>query len=128
MNKKELTIKRSKLSDSADIWENKGKVAWHSDGWKHWMVKAAIGYVLRQKGHVFATEVEFSNGRIADVLDLNTFLVYELESNHSDKDEKEKKENFWSYEHVRDTLVIDPQSAPDDLDELRGWAEDKLVL
>lgn len=128
MNKKEKAIHRSKLSDIADIWDNAGKVAYHSDGFSHWMAKACIGFILRKNNHKFATEVEFDNGAIADVIDLNTFIVYELESNYTEKDKQEKYDNFWEYEEVRDIIVLDPQELSGDLKTMRTELENKLVL
>lgn len=128
VNKKDKIVKRSKLSDNADIWKNEGKVAYHADGYRHWMVKSVIGYVLRKNNHKFSTEVEFENGRIADIVDLETFLVYECESNASKSDVEEKLGNFWDYDHISDTIVIDPTDAPDDIHEIRDWVEERLVL
>ena len=128
MNNKEKAIHRSKLNNVADIWDNAGKVAYYSDGYHHWMAKASIGFILRKNDHKFATEVEFSNGAIADVMDLETFIVYELESNYSKKDKQEKYNNFWDYEEVKDIIVIDPQKFSNDIKTMRNELESKLVL
>lgn len=129
MNEKEKALKRTRLKEEiGDFWENEGVVKYHSDGYKHFIVKSAICFVLRKNGHDFCTEHEFPNGRICDVLDVETFLVYECESNASSSDVEEKLGNFWDYDEVRDTIVIDPTDAPDDIGEIRDWVEDRLVL
>lgn len=128
MNNKERYKQRASLSDSASIWKNEGKVCFHGDAYKHYLIKAATGYILRKNDHVFTTELEFENGRIADVMDLNTFIVYELESNFSNSDYTEKVDNFREYENVKDVIVFDPQEAPNDLSGIKDWLEEKLVL
>jgi len=117
-----------RLKEVAPIWKNANKVVRHGDRYKHYLVKAATGYILQNNGHKFTTELEFENGRIADVFDLNTFIVYELESNFTEKDKKEKVDNFREYDDVWDVMVFDPQKAPDDLNQIKSWLEDKLVL
>lgn len=129
LNNKEKAVKQMKLKEEiGDFWENEGVVKYHADGYKHFLVKSAICFVLRKNGHDFATEHEFPNGRICDVLDLETFHVYEIETNASESDVKEKLGNFWDYDGIRDTLVIDPSDAPDDIHGIRDWVEERLLV
>lgn len=131
MNKREHELKKRELQElvgKKHYFSRKGMVAYHSDGMKHFQAKAMLGYILRKNEHEFATELEFPNGVIADVMDLSTFLVYELESNYTDKDKKEKMDNFWAYDEIRDVFVIDPQRLSDDINEMKEELEQKLVL
>lgn len=130
MNKKERKIRKQKIFGivKKESYRTQDSVEFHSDGYKHFMVKAAIGYVLRDNSHRFLTEAEFPNGRMADVVDLHTGLVYEVETNASRKDVEEKLGNFWDYEPIDDVLVIDPTEFPDDLDEIREQVRGELVL
>lgn len=102
-------------------------IRFHSDGYKHFMVKAAIGYILRQENHEFMTEAEFPNGRLADVLDLRTGTVYEVETNASKADMESKARNF-PYDPVRDVIVLDPTDYGDDIENLKDELEKELVL
>ena len=102
-------------------------VRFHSDGYKHFMVKSGIGYILRQENHEFMTEAEFPNGCLADVLDLRTGTVYEVETNASKSDVKSKTRNF-PYDPVRDVIVLDPVRFSENLEKLRGELRSELVL
>lgn len=131
MNERDRQIKRiavKELVGNKHYFDRKGDVKYHSDGYVHYLAKAAIGFILRKNSHEFATELEFPNGAIADVIDLNTFIVYELESNYSEKDKQEKYDNFWEYEEVRDIIVLDPQELSGDIKTMGTELESKLVL
>jgi hypothetical protein len=131
MNEKEKEKQRIALRELVGhkhFYSRKGKVCYHGDGYKHFMVKAAIGYILRKKGHGFATELEFPNGRIADVVDLETFLIYEAESDKTRLQESRKLGNFWDYGPVADVIVLDPQELPDSLGELKTVLEEGEIV
>jgi len=131
VNKKQRELKRMAVRDLVNkkhFYDRKGSVQYHGDALKHYVAKSVIGYIFRKNDHEFATELKFPNQKIADVMDLNTFIVYELESNYSEKDKEEKYENFWEYEEVKDIIVLDPQKLSGNIKEMRKELEGKLVL
>jgi len=130
MNQKEKEIRKRKIYGilKKESYQTQDSVEFHSDGYRHFMVKASIGYILRNNDHRFLTEAEFPNGRMADVVDLETGLVYEVETNASRSDAKEKLGNFWDYEPISDVIVLDPTDYPEEINEMREQLKSELVL
>lgn len=96
----------------------------HGDELKHFLLKAEVGFRLRSAGHDFCTEVEFPNGKICDVFDLDTFIVYELESDLDRAARGKKLEDFGGFGFVQDVIVLDVDGL-----EVRGdGLEKELVL
>lgn len=130
MNQKERELRRRKIQKMMDvkIWDYQN-VSIHGDHFEHFLVKSAIYKLLSEAGHdhVF-TEIPFPNGRIADVLDTETALVYEVETNATASSREEKEKNFWDYPGIQDVLVIDPTGLPDEIGELRKELKSRLVL
>lgn len=110
------------------IWDYQN-VSIHGDHFRHFLVKSAIYKLLSEAGHdhVF-TEIPFPNGKIADVLDTETALVYEVETGMTNQDQLEKEENFWDFPGIQDVIVIDPKRLPENLEELRKELKSELVL
>lgn len=130
MNERDREIRRIKIRKmlDVDIWDYQN-VSIHGDAWRHFLVKSAIFKLLNEAGHdhVF-TEIPFPNGRIADVLDTETALVYEVETDMTASDQREKEENFWDFDGIQDVIVIDPGDLPENLKELRNELKSRLVL
>jgi len=130
VNEREKELRRIKIRKmlDVDIWDYQN-VSIHGDAFRHFVVKSAIYKLLSEAGHdnVF-TELPFPNGRIADVLDTETGLVYEVETDMTASDQREKEENFWDFQGIRDVIVIDPSGLPENLKELRSELKSELVL
>ena len=101
----------------------KNAVLHHGDDWKHFLLKAELGFLLRDAGHEFGSELEFPNGRTCDVFDLETFIVYELESGLDDAARGKKLEDFGGFGFVEDVIVLDVGGL-----ELGEGLERELVL
>lgn len=132
VNDKERIRRKIELIDltdgDKDNWNrHEGGVFVHGDHFWHFMVKAAVFKVLQEAGHDVATEVQFPNGYIADVVDAHTFHVYEIETNATARDVIEKVENFDGFTVLEDVHVMDPVEAPWTFEEIRPWIEEKVV-
>ncbi|MFB6116249.1 MAG: hypothetical protein ABEK10_01945 [Candidatus Nanosalina sp.] len=95
-------------------------------GAKHGFVKSMICKALHDAGHVFLTEVEFSNNREADIYDASTDSVIEVESNCSRTDRKKKLEDFGG--SVHEVYIIDPKEWPDSFQEAYDRAEEEFCV
>lgn len=82
---------------------------------KHEFVKWALAAAIYEVGHGWDTEVEFPNGREADVVDLGPDdgkpVVYEVETGYTDADVK-RKLNHFHIGPVRDVIIIEPADVP----------------
>ncbi len=87
---------------------------------KHEFVKWALAAALYERDHAWDSEVNFPNGREADIVDLGPDdgepVVYEVETDVSRADVTRKLNHFYyPYEDmIRDVIVIDPQEVPND--------------
>lgn len=91
---------------------------------KHFIVKAMIFKILRNKGRKVACEVEINNG-IVDLLDLDNLIAYEIESNLA----KGKIENkLRNYRAVEDVIFIDLREVPNDLGKAEKFLKKIVVL
>jgi hypothetical protein len=83
---------------------------------KHEFVKFCLCYLLDRKDRAWDSEVQFSTGR-CDVLDLGPEdgdpLVYEVETGVTPTRKKEKIAQYM-VGSIRDVIVIDPASVPDE--------------
>ncbi|MDY6770007.1 MAG: hypothetical protein SVU88_03470 [Candidatus Nanohaloarchaea archaeon] len=93
---------------------HEGGVYVHGDGYRHFIVKAAVFKVLQEAGHDVATEVQFPNSYIADVVDASTGVIYEVETDASDSDAVAKIENFSGFDVIEDVIILDPEEIIDD--------------
>ena len=84
-------------------------------GTRHGFVKSMICKALHDSGHIFLTEVEFSNGREADIYDASTDSVIEVESNCSPGDREKKLEDFGG--SVQEVFITDPAEWPGNFEE-----------
>jgi len=88
---------------------------------KHFIVKAVIFKILREKGRKVGTEIEFENG-IVDLIDVDNLIIYEIENKTNRAREKIKQ-----LENVRDIFVIDLKKVPDSLKEAEKYLKGKVV-
>lgn len=100
---------------------------------RHFLVKAEICRQLSNQNHSFATEVHHPERGQCDVLDLNesedVAYIYEVETNATKERRREKAMQYTNdaqCDLIADCRVVDPTEAPDSLDALADWAEDKL--
>jgi len=93
-----------------------------NESMKHFIVKAMLFKILREKGRNIGTEIEIRNG-IVDLIDFNNLIAYEIENGMSKKQIKEKIDN---YKAVKDVFFINYNKAPENLKDaekyLRGIA------
>ncbi len=115
MNQKDFEFKKGKINSV----KFKGGV-------KHGFIKSMICKALHDAGHIFLTEVEFSNGREADIYDASTDTVIEVESNCSPADREKKLEDFGG--SVHEVFIIDPTEWPDNFEEAYEKAEAELGI
>jgi len=132
MNEKERELRRQKIRrlikrGGHEIWGYKN-VSVQGDNYQHFLVKSAIFKVLQEAGHenVF-TEVQFPNNSIADVLDTETAIIYEVETDKTRADVKKKLDDF-SYDLIADVFVFDPDDFSDNIEEIRKELKQKLVI
>jgi hypothetical protein len=115
MNQKDFEYKKGEI-----------KAVKFKGGVKHGFVKSMICKALHDAGHVFLTEVEFTNGREADIYDASTDSVIEVESNCSPGDREKKLEDFGG--SVHEVYIIDPTDWPDNFQEAYDKAEEEFGL
>lgn len=82
-----------------------------NESMKHWMAKAVLFKLIRDRGRTTGTEVEI-NGGIVDVVDIDSLIGYEIESNPKKSVIKSKLKRLW---HLRDVFFIDASRVPDDI-------------
>lgn len=102
---------------------------------KHYHCKAELcRLVANQEGNSFYTEAPLGDvSTDADYADVLLFresthknaLVVEFESN-VDSDKKRGKVKTYHTPGIQDVIVIDPQKAPNNIDELETWVVNKL--
>jgi len=91
--------------------QNKNCLFMHNakESTKHWTIKAIIFKLLRIRRRTVATEVEMKGG-ILDVLDVDSFVGYEIESTPTRKIVEKKTKQFWQ---LHDIIFIDARKVPD---------------
>jgi|GEM_PF-1669003 len=90
---------------------------------KHWVIKAILFKLLRERGHTVGTEVEIKGG-IVDVLDVDTFMGYEIESRPSKRLIKRKTKRLW---RLHDVIFIDIQKVPDNIEDSEEYLKNFIV-
>jgi len=90
---------------------------------KHWLVKAMIFKILRERGRNVGTEIEMKEG-IADVIDIDNKIVYEIESEPTKKKIKEKLKLF---NGADDVFILDLKKFPNDIIEAEKYLKEKIV-
>lgn len=94
-----------------------------SETMKHWLVKAIIFKILRERRTQVGTEVEV-NGGIVDVLDIDNMIAYEVENRFTKRKLLEKLRNISG---LRDVFFIDILEVPDDICEAESFVREKVV-
>lgn len=94
-----------------------------SETMKHWLVKAIIFKILRERRAQVGTEVEV-NGGIVDVLDIDNMIAYEVEKHFTKRKLLEKLRNISG---LRDVFFIDILEVPDDICEAESFIREKVV-
>ena len=90
---------------------------------KHWTIKSIIFKILRERGRTVGTEVEVRGG-IVDVLDVNSFIGYEIESNISQKAMLQKTKRLW---RLHDVIFIDAKKVPDSIQDAEKYLRTIVV-
>lgn len=90
---------------------------------KHWLTKAMIFKILRGRGRIVGTEIETKNG-IADLIDVDNKIVYEIESRITKKKVEEKLRQFAT---ANDIFIIDLRKVPNDIDKAEKYLREKIV-
>lgn len=128
MTKKDVKRFLKIENNASNVRDNRNKVAVHGDKFRHFMVKSGLLKVLQENGHDVASEVEFDEtGAIADVVDLSTGIVYEVETGLTQGDFEKKLDDF-RMDYVKDVICLDPLEQPMDLGELKLKLEEVVVV
>jgi len=90
---------------------------------KHFIVKAILFKILREKGRNVGSEIEIKNG-IVDLIDLDNLIAYEIENEINKKRINEKLKN---YKVVKDVFFIDCKKVPNDLEKAENYLR-KIVI
>ena len=90
---------------------------------RHWIVKCVVFKILRERERVVGTEIEVDGG-IVDVIDVNNFIGYEIESKLSKKKIEEKVKQFNS---LKDVFLIDASKLPDSIKDIEEFLRKKIV-
>lgn len=88
---------------------------------KHFIVKAIIFKILRERGRKVGTEIEFKNG-IVDLIDVDNLIIYEIENNVT-----KAKEKIEQLKNVRDVFIVNLKKVPDSLKEAEKYLRRKVV-
>ena len=64
-----------------------------SEGYRHFIAKSTLFYLLRKLHHDVATEWRVPNGYV-DIVDKDTWTFYEIETNRSKKYHESKKDLY----------------------------------
>jgi hypothetical protein len=79
---------------------------------KHWIVKALLFKALRDLGRTVGTEIETRGGGIVDVLDVDNFIGYEVETGIDRQAIECKCRRLW---RLHDIVFVDASKVPDDI-------------
>lgn len=116
--------KAQQLLEQEGIVLNEGVFSHNkNESMKHFLVKAIIYKILKEKGRMVGTEIETTNS-IADVLDSTNMNVYEVETNATPENRKEILKQYENV-NIKDVFIIDLREVPDNIIEmdkyLRKW-------
>lgn len=90
---------------------------------KHFIVKAMLFKILREKCRNIGTEIEIRNG-IVDLIDLDNLIVYEIENG---MDKKSVREKMMNYRVAKDVFFIDCKKVPEGLKEAEKYLREVVV-
>ncbi|MEM3506356.1 MAG: hypothetical protein QW589_01265 [Candidatus Bathyarchaeia archaeon] len=89
-----------------------------SEDFRHALAKFLVCYGIFNNNHHFKTEQKINNA-VCDVIDLDNFIIYEIESDAGMTKQKKKLEDFY-HPYIEDIIIVD-------LKKIEGWeAIDRL--
>jgi UTP-glucose-1-phosphate uridylyltransferase len=94
-----------------------------NESMKHWIVKAMIFKILRERKRTVGTEIETKNG-IVDVIDVDNLIVYEIENGLN---KRKKKKKLRQLKDFKDIFIIDLKNLPDSLKKLEEILNERIV-
>jgi hypothetical protein len=94
-----------------------------NESMKHWITKCIVFKILRERERIVGTEIEVDGG-IVDVIDVNNFIGYEIESALNKERVKEKIKQF---ECLKDVFFIDISRLPNDIRGIEEYLKRKIV-
>lgn len=92
---------------------------------KHFLVKAIIYKIIKEKGRIVGTEIETTNS-IADVLDSTNMNVYEVETNATPGNRKEILKQYENV-NIKDVFIIDLRKVPNNIIEMEKCLRERIV-
>lgn len=103
---------------------NKNCLFFHAnESTKHWLVKAILFKILKEKERTVGTEIEVEGG-IVDLIDVDNLIVYEVERKLTeDKKEKRMKE----LNSVNDVFFINLDKVPNDWGKAERYLKEIVV-
>lgn len=119
MAEKLLKSKGLVLNDS-----NKDCLFFHgNESTKHWLVKALIFKILKERERTVGTEIEVDSG-IVDLIDVDNLIVYEIESNLT----KERKNvRMKELNSVNDIFFINLNKIPNNWEKAERYLKEIVV-
>ena len=90
---------------------------------KHWITKAILLKLIRDRGRTAGTEVKLGSS-IIDVVDIDNIIGYEIESKPDDSTIKDKLKRMWQ---LRDVFFVDASKVPDDIIEAEKYLKRFVV-
>lgn len=105
--------------------KNKNCLFMHSsrESVEHWVIKSILFKLLRERGRTVGTEIEVRGG-IVDVLDVDNFIGYEIESNINKKSVQQKLKRLW---RLHDIVFIDIKKVPDSIKATEKYLRDIII-
>lgn len=105
--------------------KNKNCLFMHSgkESVKHWVIKSILFKLLRERGQTVGTEVEVKGG-IVDVLDVDNFIGYEVESKINKRSVRQKLKRLW---RLHDIIFIDMKKVPDSIKATEKYLRNIIV-
>lgn len=107
-----------------------------AEDFKHFIVKATIFKILRDRGRTVVTEAQLktnpeifkteSGVHVADVFDVDNLIIYEVEGKMSNSKINIKLDQFRS-EDINDIVIIDLKNVPNDINRMRKYLERAVV-
>jgi hypothetical protein len=90
---------------------------------KHFVVKAILFKILREKGRKVATEVDIIHD-VVDLIDLDNLIAYEIETNPT-KEKVNKRARELNF--VKEIFFIDLKKLPDNIEKLERILEKMII-
>ena len=90
---------------------------------KHFLVKAIMFKILRNRKRKVGCEIEIDNG-IVDLLDLNNLIAYEIESKFDKNKIKEKLKN---YKTIKDVVFINLKKVPNEFEKAEKFLKEIVI-